>query len=272
MTASRVRVGALVRRLDDGYALADGVDTVMPLASVGKLLILGEVCRRLAGGALDAGLRVPVTDADRQLGGTGLLSHLSPTEWTVGDLVTAMTAVSDNAAANALLRLVTLEAVQDLARRAGLRETTVHDRIRAHRGPDVPASFATGTARDLGTLMAGVATGVFDSPETSRLMRRWLELNTDRSLVADSIRHDPWTPGGVRVLCKAGTDTGVRAEAGIVLGATTVVYAVLGRTEAGPDRAVVEELRRWGEVVDRVAAGDAEPERPAASGQRSLSS
>jgi beta-lactamase class A len=257
---SGVRIGALVRRLDDGYTLADGADTVMPLASVGKLLILGEVCRRLATGSLDPALRVAVTDADRQLGGTGLLAHLSPAEWTVADLVTAMTAVSDNAATNALLRLVTLDAVQQLARHAGLHDTTVHDRIRGDRGPGVPASFATGTARDLCTLLSAVATDTFGGPETSRPMRRWLNLNTDRSLVADSIRHDPWATDGVRVLSKTGIDDGVRAEAGIVLGATTVVYAVLGRVEAGPDRAVVDELRRWGDVVERCAAG-AEPGR-----------
>jgi beta-lactamase class A len=278
---SGVRIGALVRRLDDGCALADGADTVLPLASVGKLLILGEVCRRLATGSLDPALRVPVTDADRRLGGTGLLAHLSPAEWTVTDLVTAMTAVSDNAATNALLRLVTLDAVQDLARYAGLRDTTVHDRIRAHRDADVPALFATGTARDLCTLMSAVATDSFGGPETSRLMRRCLELNTDRSLVADSIRHDPWAPGGVRVLCKTGIDDGVRAEAGIVLGPTTVVYAVLGRAEAGSDRAVVEELRRWGDVVERCVSGadgpvpapDADgPDCAGGSGQRSVSS
>jgi beta-lactamase class A len=255
VSAPDVRIGALVHRLHDGRVLAGDADTVMSLASVGKLLVLGEVACRIAAGTLDPDRPVPVTDEDRRVGGTGILGRLSHRDWTVADLVTAVAAVSDNAATNALLRVVTLESVQELARRLGLRATTVHDRIRSHRGPGVPPQFATGTARELCAFMATVATGSLHGPEASGLMREWLALNTDRSLVADSVRHDPWAADGVRVLSKTGVDDGVRAEAGIVLGRATVVYAVLGRVEVGAERAAVEELRRWGDVVDRFAAG-----------------
>lgn len=248
-----VRVGAMVRRLDDGEMLAANRDLVLPLASVGKLLLLGEVARRLADGTLAPDQRVELLDAEREIGGTGLLGQLSPRWWTVVDLATAVAAVSDNAATNALLRLVTLDAVQELARGAGLRASTVHDRIRAERGPDVPATFATGTARDLCAFLADVATGSWHSPLACRLLRGWLAGNLDRALVADSIGHDPWSTDGVRVLNKTGTDTGVRADAGIVLGRHTVVYAVVAAFEPGAERAAVTELRRWGTAVDRLA-------------------
>ncbi|MBM0238134.1 serine hydrolase [Micromonospora sp. ATA32] len=108
---------------------------------------------------------VDLLDSDRQVGGTGLLGLLSPRQYTVADLATAVAAVSDNAATNGLLRLVTLDAVQDLARRIGLRDTTVHDRLRAARGDDVPATFATGTARELCAFLAEVATGNWQRPQ-----------------------------------------------------------------------------------------------------------
>ncbi|WP_262285805.1 serine hydrolase [Micromonospora sp. MA102] len=248
-----VRVGAMVRRLDDGRTLSTDPDLVLPLASVGKVLLLGEVARRLADRTLTEDQPVELLDADREVGGTGLLGQLSPRWWTVADLATAVGAVSDNAATNALLRLVTLDAVRDLARRAGLRDTTVHDRIRAERGPGVPETFATGTARELCAFLAEVARGTWQSPQACRLLRGWLAVNTDRTMVADAIGHDPWSSDGVRVQNKTGTDTGVRADTGIVSGRHTVVYAVVAAFPPGAERAAVAELRRWGTAVDRLA-------------------
>ncbi|MFG3301574.1 serine hydrolase [Micromonospora chersina] len=247
-----VRVGAMVRRLDDGRTLSTEPDLVLPLASVGKVLLLGEVARRLADRTLEAGQPVELLDADREVGGTGLLGQLSPRWWTVADLATAVATVSDNAATNALLRLVTLDAVRDLARGAGLRDTTVHDRIRAERGPGVPETFATGTARELCAFLADVAQGTWQSPQACELLRGWLAGNTDRTMVADSIGHDPWSGDGVRVENKTGTDTGVRADTGIVSGRHTVVYAVIAAFSPGEERAAVAELRRWGTAVDRL--------------------
>ncbi|MET8909573.1 serine hydrolase [Micromonospora sp. NPDC004551] len=248
-----VRVGAMVRRLDDGRTLSADPDLVLPLASVGKVLLLGEVARRLADRTLEAGQPVELLDEDREVGGTGLLGRLSPRWWTVADLATAVATVSDNAATNALLRLVTLDAVQNLARDAGLRNTSVHDRIRAERGPGVPETFATGTAGELCAFLAEVAQGTWQNPQACRLLRGWLAGNTDRTMVADSIGHDPWSDDGVRVENKTGTDTGVRADTGIVSGRHTVVYAVIAAFPAGEERAAVAELRRWGTAVDRLA-------------------
>ncbi|WP_433288291.1 serine hydrolase [Micromonospora sp. CA-244673] len=248
-----MRIGAMVRRLDDGHTLSTDPDLVLPLASVGKVLLLGEVARRLADRTLEADQPVELLDADREVGGTGLLGQLSPRRWTVADLATAVATVSDNAATNALLRLVTLDAVQDLARGAGLRDTTVHDRIRAARGPGVPQTFATGTAGELCAFLAEVAAGTWHSPQACELLRGWLAGNTDRTMVADSIGHDPWSGDGVRVENKTGTDTGVRADTGIVSGRHTVVYAVIAAFAPGEERAAVAELRRWGTAVDRLA-------------------
>ncbi|MGY0004691.1 serine hydrolase [Micromonospora sp. I033] len=247
-----MRIGAMVRRLDDGRTHVSDPDQVLPLASVGKVLLLGEVARRLADGTLAAGQQVELLDTDREVGGTGLLGQLSPRWWTVTDLATAVATVSDNAATNALLRLVTLDAVRDLARGAGLWDTTVHDRIRAERGPGVPETFATGTARELCAFLADVAKGTWHSPQACELLRGWLAGNTDRTMVADSIGHDPWSGDGVRVENKTGTDTGVRADTGIVSGRHTVVYAVIAAFAPGEERAAVAELRRWGATVDRL--------------------
>jgi beta-lactamase class A len=243
-----------VRRLDDGHEVEAHADAVVPLASVGKVLLLAEVARRLDDGSLAADHQVALTAEDRALGGTGLLARLSPTTWTAHDLVTATAAVSDNAATNALLRLVGLDAVQRLATAAGLRHTTVHDRIRVTRGAGDPPQFATGTPRELVDLLTAVADDRLVSAGTSRRLRGWMRLNTDRALVADAVRHDPYGPGQVTVMNKTGTDDGVRADVGIVDGRRRVVYAVVSTFPAGEEMRAVAEVRRWGATVNALAA------------------
>jgi beta-lactamase class A len=245
-----LRSVSCIRRPADGREVGDGADEVVPLASVGKLLLLGEVARRVSYGSLAPDEHFPILAADRVLGGTGLLARLSPSSWSVQDLVTAVASVSDNAATNILLRAVTLDAVQALARDRGMTDTTVHDCIRAHRGPGTAPQFASGTARDLADLLGDVVVDRFVSPSASGLLRSWLELNADHSLVADGIAEGGEWP---EVANKTGTDTGVRADAGIVRGNAVVVYAVVATFPPGADGDAVRELRRWGAVVREMA-------------------
>ncbi|TYP88601.1 beta-lactamase class A [Blastococcus xanthinilyticus] len=245
-----IRVAACVQRLGDGAEIGAGADEVVPLASVGKVLLLAEVARRVDAGALDSGERLPLLPGDRAVGGTGLLARLSPTDWSVQDLVTAVASVSDNAATNVLLRAVGLGSVQETARAAGLVRTTVHDVIRAHRGPGTAPQFASGTVRELAGLLRDVALDRFVSPRASQLLRGWLALNVDRSLVADGI-----TRGGNRpvVVNKTGTDVGVLADVGITRGLACVVYAVVATFPPGAEGSAVDALRHAGSVVRDLA-------------------
>ncbi|MBM0204001.1 hypothetical protein ACIA47_16340 [Micromonospora sp. NPDC051227] len=53
-----------------------------------------------------------------------------------------------------------------------------------------------------------MATGTWQGQRASELLRGWLARNTDRTLVADTIHHDPWSAAGIQVMNKTGTDTG----------------------------------------------------------------
>ncbi|MFE6056380.1 serine hydrolase [Kitasatospora sp. NPDC056446] len=252
---------------------------VLPVASASKLLLLAEVARRLDGGALAAAapdggtpaagaLVAGALAADRPVeilaedvtGGTGLLGRLGRPGWTVEDLAWLTAAVSDNTATNALLRLVGLPATARLARDLGLERLTLHDRVRDERGPGVPPVFATGTARDLARLVALAARGTMASPAASARLLGWMRANTDHGLVPALIDHDPYAPGfpeplpgRLLVASKTGTDTGVRADAGLLVGARRVAYAVVAHwdTALGPstERAAVHAIRDVGRAL-----------------------
>jgi beta-lactamase class A len=237
-------------------------DEVLPLASVGKLLLLAEIARALVAGELDADEPLAVRD-DEYCGGSGLLTALSPQRWTLRDLVLLTASVSDNTATNVLIRRLGLERVNAWAQELGLRETRLLDRIREPRLPEHAPTFALGTARELVSLAARVA----GEDAWARRMLLWLATNTDRSLVAAAIPHDPEDhdvpdvgaarkPGNAVWLAnKTGTDKGIRADVGVVRGGDghQLCYAVIGHCQPGGEHDMVRAMRAVGLVIGRAA-------------------
>ncbi|MFE4330908.1 serine hydrolase [Streptomyces sp. NPDC056831] len=245
--------------IDGGKTVGVHDRTVLPVASASKLLLLAEVSRRLDTGELLADRPVEVLDED-MADGTGLLRRMSRRGWTVEDLARLTASVSDNTATNALLRLVGRESTARLAEELGLGRLTLHDKVRDIRGPDVPPVFATGTARDLARLVTHAVRGTMSSPAASARLLEWMRANTDHGLVPALVDHDPYAPGfpnplpdGLLVANKTGTDTGVRADAGVIVGARRLAYAVVAHWDPalGPStqRAAVHAIRDVGRTL-----------------------
>ncbi|GAA1997969.1 serine hydrolase [Catenulispora subtropica] len=228
-------------------------DEVLPLASVGKLLLLATVARGFAAGDLDPEEPLALLDRD-YCAGSGLLRKLSARRWTVADLARLTAAVSDNTATNALLRRVGLDRVREDAARLGLKETRILDRIREPRLPEHPPAFAVGSARELASLAEALA----EDP----LVLEWMASCADRSMVPAAIPHDPEDSSvrevpvaGLWVANKTGTDVGTRCDVGVVRGARQVCYAVVARCEPGREFAMVQAMREIGAQVALLAAG-----------------
>ncbi|MFJ2909659.1 serine hydrolase [Streptomyces sp. NPDC087228] len=245
--------------IDGGETVGVDEHTVLPVASASKLLLLAEVSRRLDTGELLADRTVEILDEDVARG-TGLLHRMSGRGWTVEDLAWLTASVSDNSATNALLRLVGRESTARLAEQLGLDRLTLHDKVRDIRGPDVPPVFATGTAKDLARLVTHAVRGTMSSPAASARLLHWMRANTDHGLVPALVDHDPYAPGfpdplpdGLLVANKTGTDTGVRADAGVIVGARRLAYAVVAHWEPalGPstERAAVQAIRDVGRIL-----------------------
>ncbi|MEU6014194.1 serine hydrolase [Streptomyces sp. NPDC047515] len=245
--------------IDGGETAGADECTVLPVASTSKLLLLAEVSRRLDTGELLADRPVEVLDEDLA-DGTGLLRRMSRRGWTVEDLAWLTASVSDNTATNALLRLVGRESTARLAKELGLDRLTLHDKVRDIRGPDVPPVFATGTAQGLARLVTHAVRGTLSSPAASARLLQWMRANTDHGLVPALVDHDPYAPGfpdplpdGLLVANKTGTDAGVRADAGVIVGVRRLAYAVVAHWDPvlGPstERAAVHAIRDVGRTL-----------------------
>ncbi|WP_042424192.1 serine hydrolase [Streptacidiphilus anmyonensis] len=236
--------------------LERNADEPLPLASVGKLLLLAEVAHALDDGSLDADHRVDLRPED-YCGGSGLLTVLSHRRWTVSDLARLTAAVSDNTATNALLRVIGLDRVNARAQLLGLERTRLLDRLREPRLAHHAPTFAVGTARELAALARRIAG---DEP-WARPLLGWMAACCDRSMVPALIPHDPEDSSvrpvgdgaGLWVANKTGTDSGTRCDVGVVRGRGQVCYAVLASCPAGGEFAMVQAMRALGPSIAEAA-------------------
>ena len=108
-----------VRSLTTGATFARDDATALSTASVGKVLLLAEVARRLEDGSLSPDECLTRTPAE-SVADSGLWQHLSTDSLTVCDAAVLVAAVSDNLATNVLLRHVGLAAMDEVAQALGL--------------------------------------------------------------------------------------------------------------------------------------------------------
>ncbi|GAA3700655.1 serine hydrolase [Microlunatus aurantiacus] len=122
--------GFVARHLDSGSELGFDVHRVLPLASVVKVPIALVVLDRISRGVLDPGCAVELDPVLRTPGPSGLSLFAHPATVAVRDLVTMSLSVSDNAATDALLGLVTPTEVTEQLAAWGHRGLVVRHRIK----------------------------------------------------------------------------------------------------------------------------------------------
>ena len=261
--ADDVTWSILVRRLETGEAFGVDPDRVLSTASVGKLLLLAEVARRIQDGRLPGDELVHRTAADA-VSDSGLWQHLDAESLTVNDAAVLVAATSDNLATNVLLRRLGAEAMDETADALGLSDVRLHDYVRDVRGPTDPPRLSSGSAWELAGFFERIATQDVISPAVSGVLAHWLGLNTDLSMAASSLDLDPLAhaPGGagLALMNKTGTDTGVRADCGVVsVDGVRIAYAAIANWDAASESTlgdVMADMRSIGRFVRSLVEGE----------------
>ncbi|MET0491537.1 MAG: serine hydrolase [Actinoplanes sp.] len=224
--------------VDTGRAAGTGADEQVVIASVFKILVVLEFARQAVAGQLDPTERVLIRAEDR-LGGWGTAGCADDMELSLRDLAHFTMSISDNTAADLLLRRVGLDVVRLLTAELGLTRTRVVGgprQVLESMFADVGARDAEEFARIFGSLPEDRIRGlrVFDpahtTSSTAREITRLLSLiwrdeagpPAACAMVRDLMtRQLFWTrlpsgfPPGVRVAAKTGTLPGLHIEAGV---------------------------------------------------------
>lgn len=236
---------------------------VLKTASVGKLLLLGEVARRLDRGELSADRRLTKVGA-RFVRDSGLWHTLDQTELPVTDLCRLVGAVSDNLATNVLIDLVGLDAVAAYGDSIDAKPMELLDQVRGEARdlsvPGTPPTLSRASAASLVSFMRRLYAG-----EVSSRVEEWTSLSTDLSMVASAFLEDPLAHNTIgdhshpALINKTGTDDGIRADVGLVRrGDRTVAYAAIANwptDDSAPGlHSVMKRMHRIGaQIRDRLA-------------------
>ncbi|MFF7192464.1 serine hydrolase [Streptomyces sp. NPDC008079] len=237
----------------------------LPIASVYKVPLMAAFCRLADAGLLDPRLPVTLEPDERVPGATGVSVLRDPVTMSLRDLVVLMMTISDNAAADAVLRAVGPDVVDAMCRELGMPDTRVHggaagtfSRLVAETGaasldaalarvadndsvapPGVydPAFTASGTPADIAVLLRAIWTDEAASAARCAFMR-------------DVMRRQPWTHrlasgfpyDDITVYGKTGTFGSLRHEAGVVefpdgTAYTAVVFTQAARSDTKLPRA-----------------------------------
>lgn len=226
-----------VQAVQTGRVLLDhSPDTVLPTASIGKILLLLTVAERIASGRLSPEEQLSRATVE-PVGDSGLWQHLAVDVLTVADVARLVGAVSDNLATNVLIERVGLGAVTQTAGTLALGSTALHDIVRDSRTPAHPPALSSGSAAELVRLCRDLERGQALSAAASAQVRDWLQLGTDLSMVAAAFGLDPLAHVGpdraLQLWNKTGTNTGVRCDVGVVnavdVDTESLAYAVVAR-------------------------------------------
>jgi beta-lactamase class A len=254
----------------DGPEVCLDADEPVVLASVFKVLLVLEFARQAAAGQLDPAERVRVGHADR-LGGLGTAACQDEVDMSWRDLALFALMLSDNTAADVLMRRVGLDNVQALTVQLGLAGTRVVGGPRqllesmfadvgaadeaefARLFPALPAArlaelavvdparTTAGTPRDMTRLLALIWRDEAGPAEACGQVRRLMSRQACPHRLAVAFDED------VTVAAKSGTVLGVRNEIGMVTYPDQRRYAVAVFTTgaAGLRRPAVDAAIGW---------------------------
>ncbi|MET7818458.1 serine hydrolase [Micromonospora zamorensis] len=223
---------------DDVPEIGVRADDQVVIASIFKVLLVLEFARQVEAGQLDPAERVLVT-ADDRLGGWGLAGCTDDAEVSLRDLAYFAMSVTDNTAADLLLRRVGPDLLPMLAAELGLSRTRVlggprdlvelmladvgarteaefarifptlpEERVRAMRVFD-PEHTTSSTAREITRLLTLIWRDEAGPPAACAMVRTWMARQIFWTRLAAGF------PPGVRVSGKTGTLPGLHLEAGV---------------------------------------------------------
>lgn len=203
-----------------GAVFRHNADVVFPAASIIKLYILWEFYQQISNGRLSPHERLPLPEADK-VGGSGVLFALQAgLPFTLNDLATLMTIVSDNTATNLLIDRLSLEAINQSIQQLGLTATSLQRKMMDYARARLGFQNVTTAAETAVLLRALLQPPTPTSPDTTAMLTilRQQQFNDRLSL--------EW-PEEIPFAHKTGSIPGSEHDAGIWLRPHTPLILVV---------------------------------------------
>ncbi|MBR0159689.1 MAG: serine hydrolase, partial [Oscillospiraceae bacterium] len=239
---SELEVCIKVVDLTTGVEAAFQSDHRMPAASMIKLLIAETFLQQVSHGMHSLDDMYTLREYDI-VGGAGSLSlRGAGTQVSKSDLLQKMITESDNVAANVLLDLCGMDAVNREAERLGLRETILDRHFMDTNAMEQGHDNYT-CADDIAILLSMIYEKSFVNEKMSNLMLSCLEAQKDNEGISNGL------PQNIIFAHKTGTLRTVHHDGGIVEAEKPFIIVVLCGGERFRNDAALEVMRKIGETV-----------------------
>lgn len=193
---------------DSAFKIVFAQDKQRKAASVIKLQIMA-VCFQLAlEGRLDLEGLYALADEDRTEGSGAIKGIKSGTQFRHIRLIELMTTRSDNTAANALIRIIGMDVMNEYFKKLGCQDTQLNRYILHESRKEGVENYTS--ARDCALILRGIYNGSCVTPEYSQKMLEFLKKQKVRN------RIPRFLPENVSVANKTGTLFGAFHDVGIV--------------------------------------------------------
>ena len=215
-------VGFYYRDTVTGTEIAFHASDPVDAASVIKLPVMAEAFRQREAGLLSFDEKVTIRREDK-MPSCGALTYMRDgLTVTLGDLVTLMVILSDNTAANLLIRRLGIESINATAAALGCGEGTMLRRPLFR--PDLSALGIRNTvsARDMGLFLGRLLEGTNVSAEASEEMLGILKNQRLNGKMPFYLK-----PRGILCAHKTGEDDAVTHDVGIIYAATPRIFCFL---------------------------------------------
>lgn len=188
-------------------------------ASMIKLVVLAALFDKVAAGEIDLSAQVEVKASDI-VSGTGTVQDDGPGTYELQELARRMIADSDNTAANVIVDLIGMDAVNEEASKLGLTGTVMARKMMDMVAADQGMRNRM-TSDDAATILNLIASGKLVNEQMSELAMSFLLQQTINAGLTDAI------PAGVQVAHKTGELIQAEHDGGIVLAAHPYVLVVM---------------------------------------------
>lgn len=212
------RAAFAIRDLGSDYTSGYNMNEVMPAASTIKIPVMVEVFKQMAEGKFDLNRRVELFASDRDWGSGDIADSPVGSTFSVSTLLTQMITVSDNTAANMLIRLVGRPNINHEMAELGLHHTHLSDYIRTDVW-SVRQTLRT-TPADMVRLLARMAKDKLIDEWSSQQMIAILEHQEINTLLPEPLPDVP-------IAHKTGSFNDTLNDVGIVYAAQPYVIAVM---------------------------------------------
>lgn len=158
-----------IKDLRKGDAYLREERQVVPSASLIKLVVMGEIMRRVREGSLSLSQRLTLKESDKVP--FSILTLLdTANSYTLADVITLMIVQSDNTAANLLIELAGMERINAFARSLGLGDTRVARLMMDFKAREEGRENYT-SAADMGAFLEALyRKSILDEPSSSYML------------------------------------------------------------------------------------------------------